>query len=144
MVCRQELDRPVSQWTWSGGNKSIKQDTQILKSDLKNKKVNISSKGYKLLYKLYDRCNLAIIQRNAYKETKESIQRNVNDFFEEKYSEESDRNIKPKMDSLEKDITTQLISLVSIFTALAFVMFGSSGRRLSCSAHRSPPSAPAP
>ena len=29
------------------------------------------------------------------------------------------------MDSLEKDITTQLISLVSIFTALAFVMFGS-------------------
>ena len=95
----------MSQWTWSGGNKSIKQDTQILKSDLKNKKVNISSKGYKLLYKLYDHCNLAIIQRNAYRETKESIQRNVNDFFEEKYSEEYDRNIKPKMDSLEKDIT---------------------------------------
>ena len=105
--------------------RSTHQAEKNSKSRSKNERIMISSKEHELLYKLYDHCNLANVQRIAYKETEDSIQRNVTESFERKYSEEYDRNIKPKMDSLEKDITTQLIALVSIFTALAFVMFGS-------------------
>lgn len=84
----------------------------------------LSSEDYRLVYKLYDHCNLANVQRIAYKETQNSIQANVDSSFDEKYKKEYDEKIKPKIDSFEKDISTQLITLVSIFTALSFVMFG--------------------
>ena len=105
-------------------DKTIKRDRNIKSDDFINGRVSLSPEKYKLLYKLYDHCNLAIIQRTAYKETKDSIQSYVNESFNEKYTKEYDEHIKPKMESFEKDITTQLIGLVSIFTALSFVIFG--------------------
>lgn len=86
--------------------------------------VLLSAENYRLMYKLYDHCNLAYVQRLAYKETKKTIQDHVDSSFDEKYKKEYDEKIKPKIDSFEKDISTQLITLVSIFTALSFVMFG--------------------
>lgn len=67
---------------------------------------------YKMIVKLYDHCNLAYIQREAYSQTKEEINRLTED------------SIKERVSGYEKDITAQLISLVSIFTALSFVIFG--------------------
>ena len=105
-------------------DKSIKRNRKTKEEDFFQEKVKISTEKYKMIYKLYDHCNLAIIQRTAYKETSASIRASVDESFNEKYAKEYDEHIKPKIDSFEKDITTQLITLVSIFTALSFVIFG--------------------
>ena len=105
-------------------DKSIKRNRKIKDEDFVQEKVKISTEKYKMIYKLYDHCNLAMIQRTAYKETSASIRASVNESFNDKYTKEYDDHIKPKIDSFEKGITTQLITLVSIFTALSFVIFG--------------------
>lgn len=94
-------------------NSSTEDDYPILDSELENSIVTISQNKYKLLIKLYDHCNLANTQRAVYNQTRQDISRL------------NDDSIKQKVGEYEKDITTQLISLVSIFTALAFVIFGS-------------------
>ncbi len=88
---------------------------------------------YTLFLKFHDHCNLAITQRNVYLRTEEDFKKiaestkaEVNESLMtatteiNKHAEESEA----KIDSLEKNITGQLISLVSIFTALSFVIFG--------------------
>ena len=95
----------------------IQEDKNMTKDDppvpsVENTKVFLSSEKYKLIYKLYDHCSLAHIQRLAYLKTKSDIE------FEVKQS------FSPKLDDFQKDITAQLVSLVAIFTALSFVIFG--------------------
>lgn len=87
-------------------------DYPISEKDLQKQIVTVSQSKYKLLIKLYDHCNLANTQRTVYNQTKQDI------------SHLTDNTIKQKVAEYEKDITTQLISLVSIFTALSFVIFG--------------------
>lgn len=103
---------------------SIKKDRNINDKDFENDKVKISKEKYALIYKLYDHCNLANTQRDAYNQTKQSIKENVDASFDVKYKKEFDSKIKPEMDSVQKEITSQLIGLVSMFTALSFVIFG--------------------
>ncbi len=91
---------------------SNKKDYQISDEALKESIVTVSQDKYKMLIKLYDHCNLANTQRSVYNQTKQDI------------SHLTDDAIKQKVGEYEKDITTQLISLVSIFTALSFVIFG--------------------
>ncbi len=105
-------------------DKSIKRNRKTKEEDFVLESVRLSTEKYKMIYKLYDHCNLAIIQRTAYKESSASIRASVDESFNDKYAKEYDEHIKPKIDSFEKDITTQLITLVSIFTALSFVIFG--------------------
>lgn len=102
----------------------IKKDRQIKDDDFENDKVKLSKEKYKLIYKLYDHCNLANTQRDAYSQTKISIKQNVDASFDDKYKEKFDSKIKPELDSIQKEITNQLIGLVSMFTALSFVIFG--------------------
>lgn len=104
---------------------SIKRDRKVEKEDIHDRIVSLSKQKYTFLYKLFDHCNLAIIQREAYNTTGQSIRDEVKKSFNEQYQIEYDENIKPKFDSFQKDITGQLISLVSIFTALSFLVFGS-------------------
>lgn len=87
-------------------------DYAISDKDLQQQIITVSQSNYKLLIKLYDHCNLANTQRTVYNQTKQDI------------SNLTDDTIKQKVGEYEKDITTQLISLVSIFTALSFVIFG--------------------
>lgn len=88
---------------------------------------------YSLFLKFHDHCNLAMTQRDVYLRTEddfkkiaESTKAEVSESLKiatdeiNKHTEESEN----KIDSLEKNITGQLISLVSIFTALSFVIFG--------------------
>lgn len=105
-------------------DKSITRDRQIKDDDFDNDKVRLSKEKYKLIYKLYDHCNLANTQRDAYNQTRNSIKENVDASFEEKYKKEFDSKIKPEMESVQKEITSQLIGLVSMFTALSFIIFG--------------------
>lgn len=105
-------------------DKSITRDRQIKDEDFENDKVKLSKEKYKLIYKLYDHCNLANTQRDAYSQTRISIKQNVDASFDDKYKEKFDSKIKPELDSIQKEITNQLIGLVSMFTALSFVIFG--------------------
>jgi len=86
---------------------------------------DVSVKQHKLLLKFLDHCNLAAIQRDTYHTTQENVKGGVEQYFNEKYQNEYDEKIKPKLDYFEKSMTTQLVSLVAIFTALSFVIFGS-------------------
>lgn len=64
------------------------------------------------LCKFFDHCNLANVQREAYKQTKNDI-KNI-----------TISEIKSINEETSKNITAQLVSLVAIFTAIAFVLFG--------------------
>lgn len=62
--------------------------------------------------KLYDHCNLAILQSSTYKQSEKQIKAFV------------DNNSDEKMRAFEKDMTAHLLGLVSIFTALSFLFTG--------------------
>ena len=85
---------------------------KLKSADKRKQIINLPSEQYRLIMKLYDHCNLANVQRCAYKQTKEDIKNITDESFDIKFH------------SYEKDITSQLIGLVSIFTALSFVIFG--------------------
>lgn len=88
---------------------------------------------YTLFLKFHDHCNLAMTQRAVYlktenefkkiaSETKDDVKKSLKDATTEinKHVKASEQ----KINDAEKNITTQLITLVSIFTALSFVIFG--------------------
>lgn len=106
-------------------HKDIKKNDRdsITDEELKKDIVDISQDKYQLLIKLYDHCNLANTQRIVYNRTKEDIQ------------QLTDESIKNKISEYEKDITGQLMGLVSIFTALSFVIFGGINTLSSISEH---------
>lgn len=88
---------------------------------------------YTLFLKFHDHCNLAMTQRSVYlktenefkeiaSETKDDVRKSL-----EEATTEINKHVKAseqKINDAEKNITTQLITLVSIFTALSFVIFG--------------------
>ena len=86
-------------------------------TDIIQEDKSMSAERYQLIYKLYDHCSLANIQRQTYLKTKDDIAIEVKQSFS------------PKLDDFQRDITAQLISLVSIFTALSFVIFNLSNLR---------------
>lgn len=91
---------------------SKQDDYPVSENELDKAVMTVTQRNYKLLIKLYDHCNLANTQRAVYNQTKQDI------------SHLTDETIKQKVGEYENSITTQLISLVSIFTALSFVIFG--------------------
>lgn len=66
----------------------------------------------KVLIKIWDHVNLAQTQYSGLKQTDEEYKRKFN------------RSIAPFKEELVKDMNAQLLTLVSIFTALAFLVFG--------------------
>lgn len=80
--------------------------------------LKINSENSKVMLKLYDHVNLAInqyhklkISDDNFKERIEPVVTNIN-------------KTRDELNDTRKDIITQLISIVSIFVAIAFVMFG--------------------
>ena len=89
-------------------NNDIKESsTSTSKSELENKKY-----VRKVALKIKDHTNLAIRQYRTLKQT--------DDEYKRKFSEQ----IGGFKEKLTQDITSQLITLVGIFTAIAFVVFG--------------------
>ena len=88
-----------------------------------NKKIKVSHNQYLMISKLYDHCNLANRQRITYKATKEDIELSIKKARQSTITE-SEGRIESKIKEYEKSITSQLIGLISIFTALSFLLFG--------------------
>lgn len=72
----------------------------------------ISKDAKKVVIKIWDHINLA---NQQYKTLKES---------EEEYKDRFNRSIAPIKENITKDMSAQLLSIVGIFTALAFLIFG--------------------
>lgn len=93
----------------------------------------VEKECYVYFIKFYDHCNLALTQRSVYLRTEQDFKRIAirTKGSVEKSLKEATENIKKhvlqsegKIKSLERNITGQLIGLVSIFTTLSFVIFG--------------------
>lgn len=80
---------------------------------------NLDEKTKKLIFKLYDHSQLAIAQsRNLVKDDTDfqmMIERRIAPIY---------GNLNAAVENAKKDINSQLISLLGIFTALAFLIFG--------------------
>lgn len=77
-----------------------------------DEKAKVSLNKYQMIVKLYDHCHLANKQREAYKATREEIEKRIEEIAKKEIKE------------YEKNITSQLIGLVAMFTALSFLLFG--------------------
>ncbi|MBC5690557.1 hypothetical protein H8S37_16715 [Mediterraneibacter sp. NSJ-55] len=73
-----------------------------------------------ITFKLYDHCQLAIAQSRNLLKDKVDFQKMITDNLSDVYDDFDKR-----VDRAKRDINTQLVSLVGIFTALAFLIFGS-------------------
>lgn len=80
--------------------------------DVVQKEGGINLEQYRFWLKFRDHCKLAILQRSHYNVSKKNIE------------DLTDSIIKEETNRIQKEITGQLIGLVSIFTALSFVIFG--------------------
>ena len=98
------------------------------KYGIKNKKLDngqyeVSYNKYLMIFRLYDHCHLAYGQWRAYKTTKTDIEQTIKEISESNINEHKNE-IELKIKDYEKNVTSQLIGLVALFTALSFVIFG--------------------
>lgn len=73
----------------------------------------------KIVFKLWDHISLATSQFSALKDKKADLDANFNENFNKERVE-----LINKIDESSKLVTSQLISMVAIFTAMAFLVFG--------------------
>ena len=77
-----------------------------------NKKQRIFDDARKAIIKIWDHINLAQMQYSTLKET------------DKEYMKKFNKRIQPIKDRMTKELNAQLLTMVSIFTALAFLIFG--------------------
>ena len=96
-------------------------NSKITKSDEESKGlIRVSEDTYKLYYKFFDHCSLAIAQRRIYNQSDDMSKERTEKIVKQQMQEAIDKRVL----EYEKNITGQLIGLISIFTALSFVIFG--------------------
>ena len=95
----------VYSWNFDNGNSSLE---KLGKTD----QVELKNKTKRIVIKLYDNVNLACAQMNSLKRSEEELREAVKKEFT------------PLKEEITKDMSAQLISLVGIFTAIAFLVFG--------------------
>lgn len=71
---------------------------------------------YRTIIKFYDHINLAHQQQVTFSNKKEDLREDVKN--------EVHKTLDPKVSEITKDMTSQLVGLISIFTALSFIVFG--------------------
>lgn len=76
-------------------------------------KKNLIEKTKKVILKIWDHVNLAVRQYHVLKQT------------DEEYEKRFEKQISVYKEKLTKDMNSQMITMVGIFTALAFLIFGS-------------------
>lgn len=86
----------------------IPQEPKKENEDLQKKVDDIS----KAIWKIWDHTNLAIRQYESLKQT--------DDEFKKRFNEE----LRETKENLAKELNAQLLSIIGIFTALAFILFG--------------------
>jgi hypothetical protein len=100
------------EWTKSDGFKGTSNFQELFKGD-SGKLLKLR----KVLVKLWDHINLANHQYNQLKESDEE--------FDKKFGERFKSAANKSLNEFSKEMNTQLLTLVGIFTALAFMVFGS-------------------
>ena len=100
------------EWTKSDGFENTSTYQEHFRGNWGN-----SPKIRKILIKLWDHINLANHQYNQLKESDDEFNRKFDNKFDSAASE--------KLDKFSKEMNAQLLTLVGIFTALAFMVFGS-------------------
>ena len=100
-------------------------DTYDNNNGLLQKATLVSYDQYLMICKLYDHCNLASKQRLAYKNkaTQEDIESKIEE-TRKIIKIENEKFIETRIKEYEKNITSQLIGLVAMFTALSFLLVG--------------------
>lgn len=73
----------------------------------------------RVIFKLWDHIELATSQFSIISNNKEKFEENFHEIFDKEKEELSN-----KIDESNKSVTSQLISMVAIFTAMAFLVFG--------------------
>lgn len=81
-------------------------------ADLRGTGVEQDKNLYKTLLKFFDHVNLAHRQNSMFSNKQQDIDNEI------------ERLLGPKVQDITKDMTSQLVGLVSIFTALSFLIFG--------------------
>lgn len=81
-------------------------------ADRKNSGLDQDKNLYKATVKFFDHVNLAHRQYSMFSTKRQDI------------DDEIEKLLAPKMQNITKDMTSQLVGLVSIFTALSFLIFG--------------------
>lgn len=71
---------------------------------------------YRTVIKFYDHANLAHQQQVTFSSKKEDLREDVKN--------EVHKTLDPKISEITKEMTSQLVGLISIFTALSFIVFG--------------------
>lgn len=98
--------------------------------DSEKKKALQDTKKY--ILKIYDHVNLAINQYHSLKQTDDEFRTKFDAQFDEafgkrfdpKFEKEFTKKMAPEKEKLTKEMNAQLITMVGIFTALAFLIFG--------------------
>lgn len=71
---------------------------------------------YRTVIKFYDHANLAHQQQVTFSSKKEALREDV--------KHEVNSTLEPRIAEISKEMTSQLVGLISIFTALSFIVFG--------------------
>lgn len=71
---------------------------------------------YRTIIKFYDHANLAHQQQVTFSSKKEALQEDVKNIV--------NSTLEPKISEITKEMTSQLVGMISIFTALSFIVFG--------------------
>ena len=71
---------------------------------------------YRTIIKFYDHANLAHQQQVTFSSKQDSLREDV--------KREVTATLEPKISDITKDMTSQLVGLIGIFTALSFIVFG--------------------
>jgi len=101
---------------------TVSEELSLKGNKPRRKKDSLTEEQEHLFIKLFDHCNLAIAQRRIYRKTEEDLNQVINDA-----KDALTKNVKTateKVNNIEKNLTGQLVGLISIFTALSFVVFG--------------------
>lgn len=85
---------------------------EIKKKAVPKEEIQVYEDSEKAIVKILDHVNLAAQQYNMLKQS------------DEEYNKKIDKRLEPFQNKITKDISSQLLSMVSIFTALAFLLFG--------------------
>lgn len=96
--------------------KTIRENIKNISVYMDKSYKDLGIEKYLFWLKYKDHCELAILQRKHYHISIEEI--------EEKSKTAALDSVKKETDRIQKDLTSQLIGLISIFTALSFVVFG--------------------
>lgn len=96
-------------------------NSKITKSDESSLDfIKVTDNTYKLYYRFFDHCSLAIAQRRIYNLSDDMSKERTEKIVHQQMQKAIDKRVL----EYEKNITGQLIGLISIFTALSFVIFG--------------------